>query len=86
MRYISSKEISQLGQPSSMKVTNDSMINDKLAQDVIKKALRTIRIVKWIQQGHRSPLIIAEKTNAPLNLVHYYLKLLNDKLNDKKDS
>lgn len=51
-------------------------MNETLAGEAIKKAYRTIRIVKLIQQGHRSPTKIAEKTNAPLNLVHYYLKAL----------
>lgn len=51
-------------------------MNEEVGKKLIKNAYRTIRIVKEIQRGNRTPLIIAEKANAPLNLVHYYLKYL----------
>lgn len=51
-------------------------MNEKLAEEYISKAYRTVRIVKEIQRGNRAPAAISEKTNSPLNLVHYYLKAL----------
>lgn len=51
-------------------------MNEAKAMELIKYAYRTIRIVKEIKRGNRSGMAIAEKCNAPTNLVHYYLKLL----------
>lgn len=49
------------------------MINEKRAIEKIKYAYQQIRIVKEIIRGNRSPVAIAKKTGAPLNLIHYHL-------------
>lgn len=54
------------------------MFNEEKAKKKIMLAYQQIRIVKMIQQGHRSAVGIAKKVNAPLNLVHYHLKSLTE--------
>lgn len=51
-------------------------MNEKKLERLREIALRTLRILRFIEMGHRSPSIIAVKAKATPQLVKYYLKAL----------
>ena len=50
--------------------------NEKKLTDLREGALRTMRILRLIEMGHRSPTIIAVKAGSTPQLVKYYLKVI----------
>lgn len=54
-------------------------MNKEKLQNLRKIAYRTIRILREIEVGHRSPTIIALKTKSTPALVNYYLRAVGIK-------
>lgn len=51
-------------------------MNELIAKEYMKRAYRTIRIIKMIQRGHRSSTNIAKKVGCSKALAQWYLKAI----------